>query len=146
MGNEWRGQPNTGPVTYVVLLGGFALMLAVSKPFVDQMRASAREAECPTNLEFIATILAETPAAPRSCGPWPSTPPSAAAVSWAEAPACWDALRFDRDLALWGQYEVRPEGDSWVATCRLDLDGDGEAAVYEASEHRTAHLREGTQD
>ena len=146
MGKDGRLQPNTGPLTYVVLLGGFALMLAVSGPFIDQMRDSAREAECPTNLEFIARTLAEDPAAPRSCGPWPSTPPSDAAVPWAEAPACWDALRFDRELALWGQYEVRPEGNSWVATCRLDLDGDGEATVYEASAHRTAGLKEGTRD
>jgi len=137
---------HTGPVAYVVIIGGFAAMLLVSQPFFEGMRDQSRHAECLTNLEFIATTLQENPRALRACGPFPSAPPSAEAVSWADAPACWDRLKFERDLSLWGQYEVRPEGTGWSATCRLDVDGDGDAIVFEATDARTAAHRSGTED
>jgi|GEM_PF-5755026 len=134
----------TGPVAYVVLLGGFALMLMISKPFLASMEGSSRNAECLTNLEFIATALEDVPA--RQCGPWPKEMPHETPKAWADAPACWDGLAFERDLQLWGQYEVRPSGAGWVATCRQDLDGDGNAVVYEATDQRTAGHKAGTED
>ncbi len=137
---------HTGPVAYVVIIGGFAAMLLLVRPFFASMADQSRQAECLTNLEFIAATLTEDPSAPRRCGPFPSSPPSERAVPWADAPACWDGLKFERDLALWGQYEVEPRGSGWLATCRLDLDGDGDVLVFEASDARTAAKREGTED
>ena len=142
-----KQSPFNGPVAYVVLLGGFAVMLLISKPFLASMQDSSRNAECLTNLEFIAAAIEENPSAThRPCGPWPNDMPSEAPMSWEDAPGCWDGLGFERDLQLWGQYEVRPVADGWLATCRLDLDADGRAVVYEASDRRTAARKDGTED
>jgi hypothetical protein len=146
MADPPKSTPLNGPLAYVVLLGGFAVMLWVSKPFLASMEDSSRNAECVTNLEYIAAAIDQMPTGPVPCGPWPTAMPSDAATPWEDAPLCWDHYGFERDLALWAQYEVRPEGDGWLATCRLDLDGDGRAVVYEASDRRTAARKDGTED
>jgi len=119
--------------------------MLLNEPFLGAMRDSSRNAECSTNLEFIAATM-ETGKGPLHCGPWPLEIPTEKAFPWTNAPPCWDTFGFERDLQLWGQYEVRSQGKGWVATCQLDLDGDGDAIVYEASHSHTAGLKAGTED
>lgn len=145
MGRDPKLSATTGPIAYVVIIGGFGALTFISQPFLTSMHHSSRNAECLTNLEFIAATMEEADG-PHICGPWPLELPLDRASSWKDAPTCWDALGFERDLRLWGQYEVRPNGKGWLATCRLDLDGDGEIVVYEASDSHRAGIRAGTQD
>jgi len=136
----------TGPVAYIVIVGGFALALLVAKPFMNQTKDASRHAECVTNLELIADRLSRNPGALASCGPWPATIPTEAPTSWEDGPECFTAVGFDHRVFLWGRYELRREGTGWLATCELDLDGDGEAVVYQATDQLTAGHKAGTQD
>lgn len=135
----------SGPTAYLVILGGFILAMLVAKPFLGSMEDRSRQAECLTNLEFIADSIDERGLIP--CGPWPETPPSEQPVDWSVMPSCFLAIGFDPELRLWGSYAVLPRGEGgWMATCALDLDGDGDSLVYEATDERTAARREGTED
>lgn len=136
----------TGPVAYIVIVGGFALAMIISTPFLQRTKNASRNAECLTNLEVIADGLAKNPGALTSCGPWPTTHPTEAAIEWADQPACFTALGFDPVVSLWGRYELRREGVGWLARCELDLDGDGDVIVYEATDQRTADHVAGTED
>ncbi len=120
--------------------------MIIAKPFMKKTKNASRNAECLTNLEVIADGLAKDPGALTSCGPWPSTIPTEAPASWAEQPDCFTALGFDPVVLLWGRYELRREGAGWLARCELDLDGDGDVVVYEATDQRTADHKPGTED
>ncbi len=136
----------TGPVAYIVIVGGFAASMIIARPFLQRTKNASRNAECLTNLEVIADGLSKNPGALTSCGPWPATIPTEAAQSWADQPDCFTALGFDPVVSLWGRYELRREGTGWLARCELDLDGDGETVVYQASDRLTADKVAGTED
>lgn len=129
-----------------MIVGGFAVAMLVAKPFLNRTRDASRHAECVTNLEFLADRLQSNPGALTQCGPWPTTIPTETAHSWEGLPDCFAAVGFDPRVSLWGRYELRREGTGWIATCELDLDGDGSAIVYEASDQLTTQHKAGTED
>ena len=120
--------------------------MLIAKPFLQRTKDASRHAECFTNLELIADRLGKNPGALTQCGPWPATIPTGSPTSWADLPECFAAVGFDHRVLLWGRYELRREGTGWIATCSLDLDADGDAIVYEASDWLTAAHKAGTQD
>ncbi len=132
------GKPS-GPLVFLVLLGAFAIVALTLKPAWHKAYDVAHYTECRTNLELVADRQATRVAQGRdylACPTWPSTPPTQPTV-WADAPSCWGQLGFEPDIFLRGQYRVDVSSNSFSVTCRMDLDGDGDAALFEASDERT---------
>ena len=130
----------TGPLLFVILIGSLLLFQQCLEPSWEATKVRSRMSECAVNLEIIAdaqAVLCGSDAGCLACPRFPPTQPTRA-VTWEDAPQCWRALGFERDVGLWGQYLVRTTAAGWTATCSMDADGDGQAARWSASEDRTA--------
>ncbi len=141
-------QPS-GPLVFISVLVGFGVLMLLVKPSWQSTNRRARTTECPINLEMIATEQARMAAAGRgylSCPRTPAQIVGAESMRWQEPPACWARLGFLPDVPLRGRYEVAAAGGGWTATCEIDSDGDGDVAVFDASEALTVALRAGTAD
>ncbi len=137
---EPRYRKASGPLTFVLLVGGLIVFVVVMQPSWERTKVQSRAAECPINLEIIADrqeALKAERGAYLGCPRYPATVPEAS-MTWESAPSCWTELGFEPDVFLWGQYAVDARAGSWSATCTIDTDGDGDAAVWTASSEATA--------
>ena len=73
-----------------------------------------------------------------SCPTFPSQIAGETAADWSGMPTCWQILGFLPEVRLRGQYEVSATTTHFEATCKMDLDEDGELAIYRASDLKTA--------
>jgi hypothetical protein len=129
----------SGPLVFALSMIGFGLLYLVLRPGFDQARDTARLSECRTNLEMIASHqagLREARGGYVACPTWPTITPTEA-VLWEEAPPCWVELGFQRDVQLRGQYRVDATMSGFEATCAIDLDGDGDTALFRATHELT---------
>ena len=138
----------SGPLIFFLMLAGFGLTALIIGPTWERARRQSRYTECTTNLEMIAdrqqAIHAEG-GGYLSCATYPRELPTEAAA-WEEGPPCWIKLGFQRDIELRGQYRVDGGLDGFTATCWVDLDGDGDAAKFDATHELTTRRDEGWED
>jgi len=145
---EPRYRKQSSALVFVLILGGFGVLMTLLGPTWEQARRASRYTECATNLEMIAERQAAIHAergSYLSCATYPRELPVEAAA-WEEGPPCWIDLGFQRDVELRGQYRVDGSIDSFVATCWVDLDGDGEPAKFDATHELTTKQDPGWED
>ncbi len=136
----------TGPLLFGTLILAFVTTVLLLRMSWDRSVTEAHYGECLTNLEIIADHQAGRQAAGSdylSCPTWPPAPPAAPAP-W--IPSCWSRLGFEPDLVLRGRYSVEADADGFDATCSMDLDGDGQWAVFRTTEQSTAVRDSDTSD
>ena len=141
-------QPS-GPLIFISVLVGFGVLMLLTRPSWESSRQRARTTECPINLEMIATEQARMAEAGRgylSCPRTPDHVPGRESLIWPSPPGCWAQLGFMDDVPLRGRYEVTAADGKWSATCEIDSDGDGDVAIFDASEALTVSLRAGSAD
>jgi len=130
----------SGPLTFVLLIGGLLAALLFTKPNWDAARGRSRTAECGINLELVAdreSALADAGRGYLGCPAFPKGQP-VEAMAWESAPACWTELGFRPDVLLWGRYSVEATASGWHAVCTIDADNDGDVAKWTASDETTA--------